>query len=437
MSLKSKIGLILLSVFVLYGVVDFGIQRFVIFPSFLALERKEAITDVKRSVEALQREINFLDFLVWDWAAWDDTYEFIQTRSDAYIDANLVEETFTDDDLNVLYFIDTKGKVIWGETRDRQMEITHLPEFPAEALPAKHPLLSYRAEKKPLEQVKISGVYMTRTGPMLISSRPILTSQSEGPARGSVIMAKYLTDKIIKKLAEQTQVDFQIFPIVGGALPEPLKNISDRITDESRYLVEAADSDNLNVYTTVPDTKGDAVLLITTKIPRDISAQGFTTMRYALYSIIAAGVGVLLIMLLLLQWTILKPLTKLTRHALAVGKNADLASRLDLHRKDELGTLANEFNEMVKKLSDSRSRLMQLSRDAGMADVATGVLHNVGNVMNSINVSRSSLTASLRIMAAAGSGCTMPLWPPGRWAARSRFIATGRAGVRPFRSNCR
>jgi len=107
MTLKSKITLILLCVFILYGVVDFGIQRFIIFPSFLALEREEAITDVKRSVEALQREINFLDFLVWDWAAWDETYEFIETRSDAYIKANLVLETFADDDLNVLCFIDT------------------------------------------------------------------------------------------------------------------------------------------------------------------------------------------------------------------------------------------------------------------------------------------------------------------------------------------
>src|SRR5262249_39791604 len=34
-------------------------------------------------------------------------------------------------------------------------------------------------------------------------------------------------------------------------------------------------------------------------------------------------------------------------------------------------------------------RLVALSRQAGMAEVATGVLHNVGNVLNSINVSAS------------------------------------------------
>lgn len=117
--------LIVFCIFLLFGVVYFGIQRFIILPSFIALEREEAITDVKRSVNALQKDIDTIDGLCWDWAAWDETYAFIETRSAEYIEANLVLEKFADDDLNVLYFTDTSGKVIWGETRDRQTEITH------------------------------------------------------------------------------------------------------------------------------------------------------------------------------------------------------------------------------------------------------------------------------------------------------------------------
>jgi sensor domain CHASE-containing protein len=214
MTLKSKIALIILFIYILFGVVYFGVQRFIIFPSFLALEREEAITNIQRSVKALQKDIDTLDGFCWDWAAWDETYDFIETRSEAYIKANLVLETFADDDLNVLYFVDTGGKVIWGETRDRQTEITHLPEFPADTLAVNHPLLAYKAKNKPLKEVKIAGIYKTGKGPMLISSRPILTNQSQGPIRGSVIIGKYLTDKIINKLVEQTQIDFQIFPIM-------------------------------------------------------------------------------------------------------------------------------------------------------------------------------------------------------------------------------
>ena len=41
------------------------------------------------------------------------------------------------------------------------------------------------------------------------------------------------------------------------------------------------------------------------------------------------------------------------------------------------------------KLANTQRQLMDASRRSGMADVATAVLHNVGNVLNSVNVSAS------------------------------------------------
>jgi len=47
-------------------------------------------------------------------------------------------------------------------------------------------------------------------------------------------------------------------------------------------------------------------------------------------------------------------------------------------------------------LRDSQQRLLETSRLAGMAEVATGVLHNVGNVLNSVNVSTGLVVEKLR-----------------------------------------
>lgn len=52
------------------------------------------------------------------------------------------------------------------------------------------------------------------------------------------------------------------------------------------------------------------------------------------------------------------------------------------------------------ELQQAQQRLIELSRISGMAEVATGVLHNVGNVLNSINVSATLISDrmnSLRI----------------------------------------
>jgi two-component system, NtrC family, sensor kinase len=48
------------------------------------------------------------------------------------------------------------------------------------------------------------------------------------------------------------------------------------------------------------------------------------------------------------------------------------------------------------ELEEAQKRLIELSRLSGMAEVATGVLHNVGNVLNSINVSSTLIADRLR-----------------------------------------
>ncbi len=64
-----------------------------------------------------------------------------------------------------------------------------------------------------------------------------------------------------------------------------------------------------------------------------------------------------------------------------------------IREKEELlgfEAIARDLTEKKKaaaKLEKAQKELLHASRQAGMAEVATGVLHNVGNVLNSVNVS--------------------------------------------------
>lgn len=55
-----------------------------------------------------------------------------------------------------------------------------------------------------------------------------------------------------------------------------------------------------------------------------------------------------------------------------------------------------EHRQAAEALKQSQQKLLETSRLAGMAEVATGVLHNVGNVLNSVNVSASLVVEKLR-----------------------------------------
>jgi signal transduction histidine kinase len=105
---------------------------------------------------------------------------------------------------------------------------------------------------------------------------------------------------------------------------------------------------------------------------------------------------------------LLRPLVELAQVAKLVGQGSSRSFRAVKRSDDEIGVLVDSFNEMVDQVAErtrelheqvnakeraraelveAQQRLIELSRQSGMAEVATNVLHNVGNVLNSVNVS--------------------------------------------------
>ncbi|SDS74167.1 Histidine kinase-, DNA gyrase B-, and HSP90-like ATPase [Pseudomonas asplenii] len=66
--------------------------------------------------------------------------------------------------------------------------------------------------------------------------------------------------------------------------------------------------------------------------------------------------------------------------------------------------LEQRVEERTRELRDAQSELMETARHAGMAEIATNVLHNVGNVLNSVNISADLVARKLRNSKALGLG---------------------------------
>lgn len=99
--------------------------------------------------------------------------------------------------------------------------------------------------------------------------------------------------------------------------------------------------------------------------------------------------------------------SKQEQQALAIEQSNVVLTKEIAERKraeQELSRYQDHLEELVKErtreLESAQGRLVDLSRKAGMAEVASGVLHNVGNVMTSVNVGASmarTAVKSLRI----------------------------------------
>jgi signal transduction histidine kinase len=71
-------------------------------------------------------------------------------------------------------------------------------------------------------------------------------------------------------------------------------------------------------------------------------------------------------------------------------------------RTEALYNSNQKLQGSLKELRLTQRQLIDASRKAGMADVATNVLHNVGNILNSVNVSASLVFDAVRTSKASG-----------------------------------
>ena len=128
---------------------------------------------------------------------------------------------------------------------------------------------------------------------------------------------------------------------------------------------------------------------------------------------------------------ITNPILSLAGTARTIADHNDYSVRANKVCDDEVGVLTDAFNQMLAQIQSqdsalqraqrelqqqvnalqreinereqaeealriSQQKLLESSRLAGMAEVATGVLHNVGNVLNSVNVSAGIVMEKLR-----------------------------------------
>ncbi len=161
-------------------------------------------------------------------------------------------------------------------------------------------------------------------------------------------------------------------------------------------------------YIAVTRLKGPGWYFATVLPQNVVTRPALRAARYVL------GVGVLsLVLALAIMYRVLnvqlsRPLLAFTRAADQVTAG-DFKVSLDTSRNDELGRLASAFqlmteevqrreealrqaNEGLEQRVEERTRelkalhqqLVGVARQAGMAEIATNVLHNVGNVLNSV-----------------------------------------------------
>jgi len=368
MKIRLKVLLSLASLIAVLIAVEIVVQEFVILPSFAELERADADISMKRIQYALDRTIDSLELTAADWSDWGELYQFVQNRNRAFVETYTTPIAMTPLKVNLLLVADNDGEVAISYARDLRtgaeldLELAHRPRLPDEFL-------------RPLH-----GLLRTNLGVMMIATSPVLDGSGSGHSIGTVLMGRLLTPQQLKAIGTRAQAQ--------------LSMTSTSPAREQPAIVETPDM--TQVYRTFADIHGEPLMTLRVEVPREITRRGKQAVLYASGYLVVAVLGALALLLFILNRVVLDPIAHVTRHAVAIGEGKDLTARLDFPGRDELSQLAREFDRMVARVAESRRQIVDQSFQAGFAELARGVLHNLGNAMTPLGVRLATLAERLR-----------------------------------------
>ena len=321
---------------------------------FSKLERKEMTDSVGRVRDALNQRIDGIDTTILSWSDWDDTYQFVEDGNQAYLDSNLGDTVFSQLAANLFIFVDERGKVVWAKTADLATGKASetLPAGMDKYLASGGLLLSH-----PDLQAATKGVLNLPSGPMLLVSRAILTSDGAGPSHGSLIIGRWLDATEIAAIGGLTHLNLSSAQEVDGKLVgRPSADVRSAISSlsaRSPVAVQTLGEKSIAGYALVVDLEGKPALILRAQMPRDVYAQSQQSLTALLVLLLLLGLAIFVVLFVILERFVVRGLGRLTLVADRVAQGDGGVQVEQTGRSDEIGEVARAFDRTVAYLREA------------------------------------------------------------------------------------
>lgn len=299
-----------------------------------------------------------------DWASWDDTYNFMETKSEAYVKSNLEDVSVAAAHIDIIGFYGIEGNTVLlkmvkrGESLPAPTPKELLVLKPDDALLAPHEDANHTSMNH------IQGLMILNGKLTAVASKPILTSKGEGPARGTILMGRYISQDMIAALggANNSYINTSVW-LLNAPMEKDVQSAAASLFASGDKSVMKNIDERVNAnYEVVNDIYGEPIAILRIERTRTGNVQFMQGMHYMLIAFIVVAIVFEILNFVLLDWFVLSRLKKLENQAEEIGKSDSNPKRIiivDGGSGDEISHLAADINRMLSRLAKTQEELLQ------------------------------------------------------------------------------
>jgi diguanylate cyclase (GGDEF)-like protein/PAS domain S-box-containing protein len=368
MTLQRRVLLIFSASFVCLLVALYVVSLVILQRDIAATERADATQSLQASRGILKQRVEQLNQRFADWAAWDDTYEFVENRNGRFIGSNLQAESLNLLHINAILFLNRQGQIVFGtgfdETKKRREPV---PQSLVQFVQAAPHLRRFSQLTD-----SHSGLLMLNGRLMILAFRPIITSKLSGPIRGTLVVGRYLTTADLHNLTQWSGIAFTVRPVTDNTLPPFVQqqlNVqpaqqgdinTNRPLAQSRIIVtQPVSRERLSAYTVLTDISQRATLLLQVDLPRTAYLNGLQSLRYLVAALFTSALVFGLVTLGSIRRLVLAPLITISQEVSEVRDKGDVTARVAVVGDGELSSLAHDINGMLATLEDAQHQVRE------------------------------------------------------------------------------
>ncbi|MCP4677489.1 MAG: histidine kinase, partial [Deltaproteobacteria bacterium] len=277
------------------------------------------------------------------------TYTFVQSLSDEYIRSNLVDKALISRRINLILFIDANDQIVFGRACDlRSDRQVPMPQSLQVHLGRNAPLLRHDDVES-----SVAGILLLPENPLLVASRPILTSVKEGPIRGTLVVGRYLDDAELERLSESAHLSLALHRYDDAQMPSDFRTArsffldADSDAERTSFFVRVLGIESIAGYGLLENIYGEPSLILRADTPREIYNQGRSSALYFISALVVVSLVFGMMTLLLLEVVIISRLTRLDADVSRIGVSGDPSARVSVVGRDELSSLGGTISEML------------------------------------------------------------------------------------------